>query len=203
MNIFIEILILLATFFKIGLFTFGGGYAMLPLIQQEVLKNGWMELSQLINFIAVSESTPGPFAINMATYVGSERLSDLTNGNVLLSIAGAAGATLGVVLPSFIVILIVARIYEQFKTNKYVAGVMTGLKPAAIGLIGGAVITMAKTVFFSEGFSFGIFKNPEFYISLVLFGVMSFFVIKKKTHPIIVISLSAVVGIISGYILGL
>ena len=111
MSFLVEILILFATFFKIGLFTFGGGYAMLPLIQQEVLKNGWMELSQLMNFVAVSESTPGPFAINMATYVGSERLGAVTDGNVLWSILGSFGATLGVVLPSFIVIFIVARIY--------------------------------------------------------------------------------------------
>ena len=203
MEILFEILVLFATFFKIGLFTFGGGYAMLPLIQQEVLNRGWLELSELINFIAVSESTPGPFAINMATYVGSERLNDITGGNVLWSVLGAAGATIGVVLPSFIVILIVARVYEQFKTNKYVAGVMTGLKPAVIGLIGAAVVTMAKTVFFANGVTLHVFKTAEFYISLALFAVMSVFVLKKKTHPIIIISISAVVGIIAGYALGL
>ncbi len=203
MSVFLEILTLFGTFFKIGLFTFGGGYAMLPLIQQEVLKNGWMELAELMNFVAVSESTPGPFAINMATFVGSERLGAVADGNILYSILGSAGATLGVVLPSFIVILIVARIYEQFKTNKYVAGVMTGLKPAAIGLIGGAVITMAKSVFFPEAFTFSVLKTPEFYISALLFAVMSFFIIKKKVHPVIIISISAVVGIASGYMLGL
>ena len=160
----IEILILFATFFKIGAFTFGGGYAMLPLIQQEVLNNEWMKLDKLIDFIAVSESTPGPFAINMATYVGSEHM--ITEGNILLSILGAAGATLGVVTPSFIIILLVAKIYEKFKTNKYVAGVMTGLKPAAIGLIAAAVVTMGKTVFFTEGFNLNVFKTAEFYISL-------------------------------------
>lgn len=198
-----EILKLLFTFFKIGIFTFGGGYAMLPLIQQEVLNNGWMELSKLIDFIAVSESTPGPFAINMATYVGSERLNDLTNGNVPWSVLGAASATLGVVLPSFVIILIVARVYEQFKTNKYVAGIMTGLKPAVIGLIGAAVVTMAKTVFFANGITLDVFKTAGFYISFALFAVMTFFVVKKKTHPIIIISISAVVGIIAGYALNL
>ena len=98
---------LFLTFFKIGLFTFGGGYAMLPLIQEEVLSNGWMELSSLIDFIAVSESTPGPFAINIATYVGSQMGSDF---GVIGSIFGSFCATLGVVLPSFIIILIVAKI---------------------------------------------------------------------------------------------
>lgn len=203
MEFLLEVLILFATFFKIGAFTFGGGYAMLPLIQQEVLNNKWMELDSLINFIAVSESTPGPFAINMATYVGSERLNRLTEGSVPMSILGAFGATLGVVLPSFIVILIVAKIYEKFKTNKYVAGVMSGLKPAAIGLIAAAVVTMGKSVFFSDGFKLNVFKTVEFYISLGLFAVMSFLVIKKKVHPIIIISLSAAVGIAAGYILGL
>ncbi len=203
MGIIVEFLSLFGTFFKIGLFTFGGGYAMLPLIQQEALKKGWLKLSELMNFVAVSESTPGPFAINMATYVGSERLGVVSGGNILFSIFGSAAATIGVVLPSFVIILIVARIYEQFKTNKYVAGVMTGLKPAAIGLIGSAAVIMAKTVFFHGTITPAVFKTPELYVSLMLFAVMSFLVIKKKTHPIIIISLSAVVGIISGYILGL
>ena len=93
---------LFLTFFKIGLFTFGGGYAMLPLIQAEVIKNGWMEESAIIDFIAVSESTPGPFAINISTYIGSVMGGD----SVLESIFGSFCATLGVVLPSFIIILI-------------------------------------------------------------------------------------------------
>ena len=90
---------LFLTFLKIGAFTFGGGYAMLPLIQDAVLQNKWSTQEEIIDFIAVSESTPGPFAINMATYVGSQ------TGGVL----GAVCATLGVVLPSFIVILIIAK----------------------------------------------------------------------------------------------
>ena len=100
--IFFELFI---TFFKIGLFTFGGGYAMLPLIQEEVTTRNWIPLEDLINFIAVSESTPGPFAINMATYVGSE-----VGGvyGVMGSIFGSFCATLGVVLPSFIIILIIS-----------------------------------------------------------------------------------------------
>ena len=89
---------LFITFFKIGLFTFGGGYAMLPLIQEEVIAHNWIPMEDLINFIAVSESTPGPFAINMATYIGTQM------GGLL----GGVCATLGVVLPSFIIILIVA-----------------------------------------------------------------------------------------------
>ena len=100
-------LTLFLTFFKIGAFTFGGGYAMLPFIQQEVLNHNWVAEADLINFIAVSESTPGPFAINMATYIGSQ-VGGAEMG-FWGSILGALCATLGVVLPSFIVILIVAR----------------------------------------------------------------------------------------------
>ena len=185
--IFLELFL---TFFKIGLFTFGGGYAMLPLIQEEVLAHEWMELSNLINFIAVSESTPGPFAINIATYVGSQM------GGVF----GAFCATLGVVTPSFVIILIVAKIYDAFKKSNTVKGVMTGLKPAVVGLIGAAALSIAATVLIPNGFQFEIFKNIQLYISLIIFvisAVMAF----KKVHPIIIICFSAVIGIITGFLL--
>ena len=90
---------LFLTFFKIGLFTIGGGYAMIPLIQEEVLQNHWLSFTDLIDFIAVSESTPGPFAVNIATYIGAETVG----------ILGAVCATAGVVLPSFLIILLVAK----------------------------------------------------------------------------------------------
>ena len=101
-------------FFKIGAFTFGGGYAMLPLIQEEVLGHGWMELEDLVNFMAVSESTPGPLAVNLSTYIGAE-----TAG-----FPGALCATLGVVLPSFVIILIVARCFAAFQENGATIGVV-------------------------------------------------------------------------------
>ena len=100
------------TFLKIGAFTFGGGYAMLPLIQAEVERHGWMTDAQLVNFVAVSESTPGPFAVNISTYVGME-----TGGW-----AGAACATLGVVLPSFLIILVVARCFVRFRSSRLMQG---------------------------------------------------------------------------------
>ena len=99
---------LFLTFFKIGAFTFGGGYAMLPLIQEEVIANGWLAEKEIINFIAVSESTPGPFAINISTYIGSE----------MAGILGAICATLGVILPSLIIIILVAKFFEKFKTTR-------------------------------------------------------------------------------------
>ncbi len=187
MSIFLELFI---TFFKIGLFTFGGGYAMLPLIQKEVLNHGWMEIEEIINFIAVSESTPGPFAINCATYVGME------TGGVL----GAICATLGVVLPSFIIILIVARFYKKFKESKIVSSVMTGLRPAVIGLIGSALVSMILTVFLPNGFNFGSIVIPDLLVSLAITVVMTILVF-KKVHPIIIIVLSAVAGIAAGFLL--
>lgn len=183
---------LFLTFFKIGLFTFGGGYAMLPLIQEEVADHGWLTQAELINFVAVSESTPGPFAINISTYVG----------NHMGGLFGGVCATLGVVMPSFIVILIVAQIFDKFKKSKIMQGCMAGLKPAVIGLIGSAMLSMAQTVFFANGFALSVLQTPAFYVSLVLFGVMSVLAL-KKVHPIVIICISAVVGIIAGYALGL
>ena len=188
---------LFLTFFKIGAFTFGGGYAMLPFFKEEVLANNWMPLEELIDFIAVSESTPGPFAINMATAIGN---SQGTAFGILGGILGAFSATLGVVLPSFIVILIVAKIYDKFKNSKAVAGCMTGLKPAVIGFIGAAVISIAQTVFVPNGFSTAIFTNATFYVSLVIF-IGALIATFKKVHPIIIICLSAVAGIAAGYLL--
>ena len=177
------------TFFMIGAFTFGGGYAMLPLIQEQVTARGWIDSESIINFVAVSESTPGPFAVNMATYVGSEM------GGVF----GAFCATLGVVLPSFVIILIVAKCYDKFRSSKVVKGCMTGLKPAVVGLIGGAVLSVAKTVFFPAGMSFAVFTGVSFYVSAAIFAVMVVLAF-KKVHPIILICLSAVIGIAAGFL---
>lgn len=183
---------LFLTFMKIGAFTFGGGYAMLPLIQSEVIKQGWLTIEELLNFIAISESTPGPFAANIATYVGIETVG----------ILGAICATLGVVLPSFVIILIIAKFYEKFKNNKYVDGIMVGLKPAVVGLIGSVVISIGQTVFFNQGLSLDILKDLSFYISLAIFILCTALIFNKK-HPIMIICLSAVIGIVSGYIFAL
>lgn len=179
---------LFLTLFKIGAFTFGGGYAMLPLIQSEVLRKNWLTQNQIVDFIAVSESTPGPFAVNISTYVGAN------TGGIL----GAFCATLGVVLPSFIIILIVARFFEKFKTNKIVSGVMSGLKPAVIGLIASAIISIGKTVFFQNGFSFSVLSSKVFYISLAIF-LIAMVLSLKKLNPIIIIILSALIGIVTGF----
>ncbi len=192
---------LFLTFFMIGAVTFGGGYAMLPMIQEQVAMR-WGELipaEDLLNFVAVSESTPGPFAINMATYVGSVVGGD--GGGVGASILGSFCATMGVVMPSFIVILIVAKCYDKFKQSKAVKGCMSGLKPAVVGLIGGAILSVVVTVFFPAGLTAAVFADPGFYVSLGIFVVMTVLAF-VKVHPILIICLSALVGIGAG-LLGL
>ena len=187
--IFLELFL---TFFMIGAFTFGGGYAMLPLIQSEVAARWGNTISEtaMVNFVAVSESTPGPFAVNMATYVGS----------VMGGPFGSFCATLGVVLPSFIIILIVAKCYEKFKESRIVKGCMTGLKPAVVGLIANAVLGVLMTVFFPAGLTLSVFATVEFYIYAAIFGLMLYLAF-KKVHPIILICLSAAIGIAVGYLI--
>ena len=188
---------LFLTFFKIGAFTFGGGYAMLPFIQEEVLGHAWVAEADLVNFIAVSESTPGPFAINMATYIGSQVGGDF---GVLGSIFGAFCATMGVVLPSFIVILIVARFYEKYKKSSIVKGCMSGLKPAVVGLIGAAILSVVGEVLFPAGVALTVFSNPDFYVALGIFALTCTLAFWKKVHPIWLILLSAAIGIGWGYL---
>ncbi len=183
MKIYLELFLM---FFKIGLFTFGGGYAMLPLIEEEVTARGFMSLEELVSFIAVSESTPGPFAVNIATYVGSH----------VSGLAGAACATLGVVLPSFIVILIVARAYERFRRSRLVEGALSGLRPGVVGLLAAAALSIAKNVFFPNGFVF----SAKTAAALAIFALILYLAL-KKTHPIKLICLSAALGLIFMYAL--
>lgn len=179
---------LFLTFLKIGAFTFGGGYAMLPLIQEEVIKKGWLAKETLIDFVAISESTPGPFAVNIATFIGTE----------LGGFIGAVCTTLGVVLPSFIIILLVAKFFMKFKESKVISGFMNGLKPCVIGLIGSAVISMILTVFAPDGIKKIIIDN-NLIVSFIIFGI-SLILVKKKVNLIIIICLSAVIGIVCGLI---
>lgn len=188
---------LFLTFFMIGAVTFGGGYAMLPMIQEQVaLRWGDIISSEaLVDFVAVSESTPGPFAINMATYVGSV----VGGQNAGMAVLGSFCATLGVVLPSFIIILIVAKCYDKFRESKAVKGCMSGLKPAVVGLIASTVLSIGKTVLFSAGVSIAVFTQAAFYLSVGIFAVMVVLAF-KKVHPILIICLSAAAGILAGYL---
>ena len=182
---------LFAVFLKIGAFTFGGGYAMIPLIQKEITeKRGWMTDDDVLEIVAIAESTPGPIAVNAATFVGFR----------VCGFRGALLATLGVVLPSFVCILIVARCFEAFRSSFVVQGCMTGLKPAVVGLIGASVLAVAATVFVPSGISAAVLTDPSFYASLVIFAVCALLAF-KKAHPILVICLAAALGILAGYVL--
>lgn len=178
-------------FLKIGAFTFGGGYAMLPLMQQEVLANEWMDETQLLNFIAVAESTPGPVAINMATYIGIETAGFF----------GAVFATLGVVLPSFVIIMIVAKFYAKYSNSFIVKSCMDGVKPVVIGLISSTIISLALKVFIPEGLaniSLSAF-DFTFFCSVGIFAIVVYLAF-KKVSPILLILISGVLGVATGYI---
>ncbi|MBC8569732.1 chromate transporter [Zongyangia hominis] len=180
------LLTLFLTFFKIGLFTLGGGYAMIPLIQADVVGNGWMSLEQFIDFIAVAESTPGPFAVNTATFVGFRMGGPL----------GAAAATLGVVLPSFLIILFIAKWFMSFQDNFYVRSAMTGLRPVILGLISSAAFTIAVANFLPDLSSFYAALSSVNVRGLVIFGIILFLNCKWKLHPIWLIVISGVLGVL-------
>jgi len=187
----IELLTLFWTFFKIGLFTFGGGYAMIPLIQQEVTGNQWMTDDTLVNFIAISESTPGPFAINIATFVGASQQG----------ILGATFATLGVVLPSFIIILLIASIFTKFEKNKYVKGAIKGITPVVCALIIGTGLKLFVQGVWTNTFDFTTAPKIDFSalaIALIAFvGSLIYKKLRKKNlSAILVILFGAVAGII-------
>ena len=181
-------LLLFFEFFKIGLFTFGGGYAMIPLIKELVLKYDWIAEEEFYNFLGVCESTPGPIAINMATFVGAEQ------GGILGSIC----ATLGVVMPSLIIIILVASILNKFIKNKYVQFFLKGVKPVVVGLIlSTGIVLLAKVIGYQnlETFSFNLQSTIVFAILVAIF-FLSKYVFKKKVNNILLICISAVLGIV-------
>lgn len=140
---------LFITFFKIGLFTFGGGYAMISLIQTEVVVNkGWVDASTFTDIVAISQMTPGPIGINSATYLGYS-----VTGNVW----GSALATVAVTLPSFMIILSIAFLYKQFKKNRWSEAVLKGIKPVVLGLIAAAAILLVTPDNFVDWRSWLIF----------------------------------------------
>ena len=186
-------------FFLIGLFTFGGGYAMIPLVRDLVVtKYAWLTADEFINFLAVAESTPGPIAINMATYVGS------INGGIL----GAMLSTLGVVLPSFIIILLIALLLKRFMNNRFIKGFFSGVKPIVFALILSSALVLLNDVFFA--FSYDVSTNTvnyslsyePFLIALILLIAIIFTkqAFKKKVNVIYIIVLAAIIGIVVNYI---
>jgi chromate transporter len=185
----LELLNLFWIFFKIGLFTFGGGYAMIPLIQSELVGGGYITQELLYDFIGISESTPGPIAINMATFIGINQLG----------ILGAVVTTIGVALPSFLIILLIASLGSKFLNSRGVKMAFLGLKPAVIGLIfsvsiGLFVYAVLPSIKLEElDFDFSVFNYKGLIILTFVFLVT---LIKKKISPIQIILLSSLLGII-------
>lgn len=181
---------LFLTFLKIGAVSFGGGYAMIPLIKDEVLSHGWLTESEIINFVAVSESTPGPFAINMATFIGA------TQGGFF----GALLSTLGVVLPAFIIILAVASIVKGLLKFAGVQAFLSGLRPVVIGLIIATGLSLVFSVIIGvskvgESIAFD-WKAAVIFAMVALIAALYKFIKKKKISVILLIVISAVLGIL-------
>lgn len=168
---------LFISFFKVGLFGFGGGYAMLSLISEDVVnKHQWITAAEFTDIVAISQVTPGPIAINSATYVGYA-----ATGNVW----GSAIATFAVCLPSVIIMLLICKFLFKFrKNNKYIDYIFSGLKPAVAGLIAAAALMLVNTTTFID------------YISIILFAVAFIAGFWFKTNPILLIVLSGVAGFI-------
>jgi len=181
-------LMLFLQFFKIGLFTFGGGYAMIPLIKETVLVNNWLQEEQFYNFLGVCEATPGPIAVNMATYIGSSQAG----------FWGSLCATFGVVLPSFIIILLVATILTKLIKNKHFQSFLNGVKPVVIALILSAgLVLLLKAIGFNSlsSFNFDIISTLTFLVLAVGYCIVKY-LCKKKINNILFIICSAVVGIV-------
>lgn len=183
-------------FLKIGLFTFGGGYAMIPLVQEIVVKHSWLSESQFTYMIGLCEVTPGPIALNMATFIGT------TNAGFL----GGLIATIGVIIPSFVIILLVAALLSKFSNNKYVKYALKGTMAVAIGLIIFATITMMLEVLGPINLNKNMsnstlnLKTIKLFVIIIAYYFLIWILKKKKPGPIQVIFMSAFIGVLVGYI---
>lgn len=186
---------LFITFFKIGLFTFGGGYAMIPLVLENVTAKGWMTEDLFYELIGICESTPGPIAINMATFVGSGQAG----------FWGSVCATLGVVMPSVLVILIIAALFFNFSKNRFVQAAFTGMRPVIFGLIASTGLLLALKnalpafpAFTVEGALsvdwFLLILTPLLFLVQWLYKRWR----KKKISPILLIAFAALCGVLFG-----
>lgn len=188
-------------FFKTGLFAVGGGMATIPFLYNMADTTGWFTSVDVDNMIAVGESTPGPIGVNMATYVGY-----ITGGGVggpSAAVLGAVVATLGLITPSIIVILIIASFLQSFRNNRYVESAFYGLRPASTGLISAAGLSVVvSNLFFAdamaEGFSLAVFNWKGWGLAAVLWLLTNKVKQTRKLHPILFILGSAAVGILLG-----
>ncbi len=171
-------------YIKIGLFGFGGGYAMLSLIQAEVVdRYGWISRQEFTDIVAISQMTPGPIGINSATYIGYTTVQN-AGYSPAMSVLGSCLATFAVCLPSFILVLAISYAFARFRNNKYVDAAFEGLRPATVGLIASAALLLMNHENFID------------YKSFILFGSAFILTWKFKMHPILMIFLAALAGII-------
>jgi chromate transporter len=191
---------LLVTFFKIGLFSFGGGYGMIPLIEREIVSHKWLTGPEFVDIISISEMTPGPISINIATFVGYK----------MGGVAGGLAATTGVVLPSLILILIVSHYLEKFQQNKLKEEIIHGIRPVVAALIIQAALLVAGNIFLKEkpgteiisifdwisrGDFLNIINLPAILIAAVCLAVL----LLTRVHPILIILAGGAAGIILNY----
>lgn len=185
-----SLLRLFLTFFKIGAVAFGGGYVMIPLMRDECLANGWLTDAELLDFIAVSESTPGPVAVNMATFVGSSQAGFF----------GALVATLGVVLPSFFVILLVAAALRRLLCRRGVRAVLSGVRPVVVALILSTALTLFLLLVFGVGAIGDVpaFSLPGLSLFVFLFAISLLFrrLRGRPISPIVLILFSGIAGVV-------
>lgn len=185
---------LFLVFFMIGLFTIGGGYAMLPMIVDQVVGEGWLTFEALNSFIGIAESTPGPFAVNTATLVGFQVGFD--NFGYVGALFGAVFTTLGVVLPSFLIILVIAKHFNNFMKVSWVKDALTGIKAIVVGLIFAVVLKLLITNVIG---SITEVKFDPFALIIVVV-IFTLKLVFKKLSPILLIVLSGLLGILFYFI---
>ena len=183
-NIYLSLFL---SFLKIGLFSFGGGYGMIPLLKEEVISKGWLTEAELLNMIGISESTPGPIAVNMATFVGASQAG----------ILGSLIATLSVIFPAFVIMLTIVSLLKYFSSNKYIEAALKGVRQVVIGLIISVGLLLLIDLIFGDisarAFSFD-YRALIIAVILSIAMAIAKFVFKKQIPPIILIVISACLG---------
>ena len=183
-------------FFKTGLFAIGGGLATLPFLSKMSGVYGWFSQEDIGNMLAVSESTPGPIGVNMATYVGN--IVGHESGGIIFAVLGGLITTFSLVLPSYLIILIVQKVMDRFRENKYVLGAMKTLRPASVGMVTAAVIGILESILFNfDAVKIGVWNGavllPNLFLFLIIFVLYRIF---NKLHPIVILATGAIAGII-------
>lgn len=174
---------LFVEFFKIGLFTFGGGYAMIPLMTDTIEKNQWISSGEFTQIIAIAEMTPGPIAINSATFIGQK----------VAGIGGSLAATLGVAAPSLLIILFISKVFFTYSDHPLMKSIFKGIRPVVAGLVLAAGFSIGYTVLFTSP------ENPFHlnYVTLLAMAILLIIMLKGKLHPMLLIFIAAIIGFLT------